>query len=89
LGAGTKHVDERREKRTFESDVLVNVLFQRFVIVINLTLVFDKVAVLRVIGWVDGDYASSVAGVLDLLRDEVKTRSQAAGKTGNMCRYSN
>jgi hypothetical protein len=70
------------EGSTFESDVLVDVLFQWLVVLVNLTLDLDEVAILRVVGRVDGDDAAAVASVVDFLRRQMSTCSRAGHGTG-------
>jgi hypothetical protein len=52
---------------TLDSDILVNILFQRFVIIVDITFVFYYVAVWSVVGRVDRNNVPLVARVLDLL----------------------
>lgn len=59
-----------RDDATFYSDVLVNVLFQSFVILVDIAFIFNYVAVGSIIGWIDRDNVAPVAGMLDFLGRE-------------------
>jgi len=54
-------------QNTFKADILVDILFQSFVVIVNFTLILYNVAFRSVVGWVDRNDVALIARVLDFL----------------------
>jgi len=61
-----------RNGATFDPYVLVYVFLQSFIIIVDIALVLDYVAVGSVVWWVDGNDVALVARMLDFLGLELE-----------------